>query len=76
MCRGYSPPMQALLAFAEFRGTRSEQRALEAALDRHCTCGYPRCAVHEMAISEQRVLDGLLFARRTLRPVLLAREFS
>ena len=68
--------MQARLALAEFRGTHAEQRALEAAFERHCTCGYPRCAVHEMAVSDQRSLDGLLFARRTLRPILLAREFT
>jgi hypothetical protein len=68
--------MQARLAVAEFRGTYSEQREFEAALERHCTCGYPRCAVHEMAVREQRALDGLLFARRALRPVLLAREFT
>ena len=64
------------LAVAEFRGTRDERRELEAVLERHCTCGYPRCAVHEMAKVEQRALDGLLFARRTLRPSLLASEFS
>jgi hypothetical protein len=68
--------MQARLALAQFRGTRAEQRDLEAVLERHCTCGYPRCAVHEMVTSEQRALDGLLFARRALRPILLAREFS
>jgi hypothetical protein len=68
--------MQARLAAAEFRGTRSEQRELETVLERHCTCGYPRCAVHEMIVSDQRSLDGLLFARRALRPILLAREFT
>jgi hypothetical protein len=62
--------------FAEFRGTHSERRELEAVLEKHCTCGYPRCAVHEMVMSEQRALDGLLFARRALRPILLKREFS
>jgi len=68
--------MSGHLAPAEFRGTNSERRVFEAVLERHCTCGYPRCAVHEMATAEQRVLDGLLFVRRTLRPVLLAGEFS
>jgi hypothetical protein len=68
--------MHARLAVAEFRGTHSEQRELEAVLERHCTCGYPRCAVHEMVVTEQRALDGLLFARRALRPILLAREFT
>ena len=63
-------------ALAYFRGTHSERREFEAVLERHCTCGYPRCAVHEMAMTEQRALDGLLFVRRTLRPALLAGEFS
>jgi hypothetical protein len=60
---------------AEFRGTYSERRDLEVALQRHCTCGYPRCAVHDMAMNEQRALDGLLFVRRALRPILLAASF-
>jgi len=68
--------MRAPLALAEFRGTHSERRELEAALERHCTCGYPRCAVHEMIVGDQRSLDGLLFARRMLRPILLAGEFT
>jgi hypothetical protein len=59
-----------------FRGTPAEQRDLDAALERHCTCGYPRCPVHDMLRKEQRALDGFLFVRRALRPRLLATEFS
>jgi hypothetical protein len=61
---------------AEFRGTPAEQRDLEAALERHCTCGYPHCPVHDMFRKEQRALDGFLFVRRALRSTLLATEFS
>jgi hypothetical protein len=61
---------------AEFRGTPAEQRDLEAVLERHCTCGYPRCPAHDMLRTEQRALDGFLFVRRALRPKLLATEFS
>ena len=55
---------------------RAERQALEAAIARHCTCGYPRCAVHEMVRFDKRALNGLLFVRRMLRPSLLASEFS
>jgi hypothetical protein len=61
---------------AHFHGTPAERQDLEAALHRHCTCGYPRCSVHEMLTDEQRALDGLLFVRRMLRPRLVAVEFS
>lgn len=61
---------------AQFRGTPAERKRLEAVLERNCTCNYPRCSVHEMLNREQRVLDGLLFARRALQPRLLASEFS
>ena len=61
---------------AEFRGTPAEQRDLEAALERHCTCGYPHCPVHDMFRKEQRALDGFLFVRRALLSTLLATEFS
>jgi hypothetical protein len=60
----------------EFRGTPAEQRDLDAALERHCTCGYPRCPVHDMVRLEQRALDGFLFVRRALRLRMLATEFS
>jgi hypothetical protein len=60
---------------AQLRATPAERQDLEAVLARHCTCQYPRCAVHEMLHQEQRALDGLLFVRRVLRPRLLAGEF-
>jgi hypothetical protein len=53
-----------------------EREALEAAVARHCTCGYPRCAAHDMVRNDRRALNGLLFVRRVLRQSLLASEFS
>jgi hypothetical protein len=65
-----------MVSRAQFRGTPAEQRHLDSVLERHCTCGYPRCTVHDMLRQEQRALDGFLFVRRALRPALLAGEFQ
>jgi hypothetical protein len=59
-----------------FRGDSTEHRDLDRALGHNCTCGYPRCAAHEMRQRDQRVLDGLLFVRRALRGRLVAAEFT
>jgi hypothetical protein len=63
-------------SLAQFRGTDAEWQELLAAVNRYCTCEYPRCPAHEMSRDDQRVLDGLLFARRALRPRLLDAEFA
>jgi hypothetical protein len=49
----------------EWHGTQAEHEALEAAVDRHCTCqdGQP-CSLHRMLHEDQHALDRLLFMRR------------
>ena len=54
-----------------WHGTRAEGLELVAALDCHCSCGFtPQglrvtvCASHQLLLSDQRALDGLLFSRR------------
>ena len=54
-----------------WHGTDEEARALLAAFARHCTCRRDTegtlleiCPGHDMLANEQRVLDGLLSARR------------
>jgi hypothetical protein len=55
----------------QWRGTHAEGVALVETLGRHCSCEFTAhrrrvfvCAPHEMLISDQRAIDGLLFARR------------
>jgi hypothetical protein len=52
-----------------WHGRAAEYRDLVDAVARNCSCEYgiglrTRCAAHQMIAEEQRVLDGLLFARR------------
>jgi hypothetical protein len=54
-----------------WHGTQSEALELLQALSRNCSCELTAegvrlstCAAHEMLSSEQRAIDGLLFARR------------
>ena len=52
-------------------GTRQESSDLIAAITRNCTCEFglkgirlKQCGPHNMLTSDQRALNGLLFARR------------
>ena len=55
----------------QWHGTHAEGVELVETLGRHCSCEFTAqhrrvfvCAPHEMFISDQRAIDGLLFARR------------
>jgi hypothetical protein len=65
-----------------WHGTQSEALELLQALSRHCSCvvttegiRLSTCVPHEMLVSDQRAIDGLLFARR-IAPRLRAEEFN
>lgn len=54
-----------------WHGTQAETFELLQALSRNCSCvvtaeggRLSTCAPHQMLVSEQRAVDGLLFARR------------
>jgi hypothetical protein len=54
-----------------WHGTRQERTRLTHAVARHCACEVGTmgvrvnvCAAHRMLTEDQRILDGLLFARR------------
>jgi hypothetical protein len=60
-----------LTTTVQWHGTRPEGVELAATLDRHCSCEFNEqgrrvsiCAPHAILISDQRAVDGLLFARR------------
>ncbi len=66
---------------ATWHGTARELQRLEAIVEGHCGCersGRPEefglCAPHRL-FSQQRVLDWLLFVRRT-RHQFISREFT
>jgi hypothetical protein len=57
---------------AVWRGTQSEWLDLLHAIAQNCECQVDdmgvqleACASHRLLVSDQRALDGLLFARRT-----------
>jgi hypothetical protein len=56
-----------------WHGTQQEARELLGAIVRNCTCadlrgaGRTTCAAHDLLRGPQRVLDGLLFARRVVQ---------
>jgi hypothetical protein len=53
-----------------WHGTEQEARELLAIVAQHCACVWSGplrrscCASHQLLIQDQRVLDGLIFARR------------
>lgn len=55
-----------------WHGTLSESNALLEALEHNCNCEtnpqdgtrMSTCGAHQMLLSDQRALDGLVFARR------------
>jgi hypothetical protein len=56
-----------------WHGTKEEHIQLSNAVARHCSCEVGMmgvrvvfCEAHRMLAEDQRVLDGLLFARRRL----------
>jgi hypothetical protein len=60
-----------LATTVHWHGTQAEGVELVEALGRHCSCEFnPQglrvsvCTPHEMLTSDQRAIDGLLFARR------------
>ena len=60
-----------LTARVQWHGTRAEGVELVEPLERHCSCEFTAqrmrasvCPQHEMLISDQRAIDGLLFMRR------------
>jgi hypothetical protein len=64
-----------------WHGTQTEALELLQALSRNCSCvvtaegvRLSTCAPHEMLSSDQRAIDGLLFARR-IAERLRAEEF-
>src|SRR5207302_8665796 len=66
--RGRSTPMASSVLW---HGTQTEALELLQALSRNCSCvvtaegvRLSTCAPHEMLSSDQRAIDGLLFARR------------
>jgi hypothetical protein len=65
-----------------WHGTQTEALELLQALGHNCSCvvtaqgvRLTTCAPHEMLTSDQRAIDGLLFARR-IAPRLRNEEFS
>jgi hypothetical protein len=55
-------------------GTEEERRDLLASIERNCMCGFDAkgarisvCEAHTLLVQRQRVLDGLVFARRIAR---------
>ena len=55
----------------QWHGTQAEGMELVETLGRHCSCKFTAegrrasvCAPHELLISDQRAIDGLLFSRR------------
>jgi hypothetical protein len=65
-----------------WNGTQEESFALIAAISRNCTCEFglmgvrlSACTSHRMLTEDQRALNGLLFARRMAKR-LLVEEFS
>jgi hypothetical protein len=65
-----------------WHGTQTEALELLQALSRNCSCvltaegvRLSTCAPHDMLSSDQRAVDGLLFARR-IAPQLLDEEFD
>jgi len=65
-----------------WHGTQTEALELLQALSRNCSCvvtaegvRLSTCPPHEMLSSDQRAIDGLLFARR-IAPRLRAEEFT
>jgi hypothetical protein len=65
-----------------WHGSQTEALELLQALSRNCSCvvtaegvRLSTCAPHEMLSSDQRAVDGLLFARRIV-PRLRSEEFS
>jgi hypothetical protein len=64
-----------------WNGTREEADKLCDILKRNCACGSAQtnskqhCAPHAMMLSDQRALDGLLFARH-IAEQLLQEEFD
>lgn len=55
----------------QFHGTQLETAALQNAIANNCGCEYgvmgvrtSTCRPHEMLVSDQRALDGLVFERR------------
>ena len=65
-----------------WHGTQTEALELLQALSRNCSCvitaegvRLSTCAPHEMLSSDQRAVDGLLFARR-IAPRLRSEEFD
>lgn len=58
------------LAEIKWNGTQEEKDDLLAAVQRHCACGYnddgfltDSCAAHQMLVTDQRALNGLLWNR-------------
>ena len=58
---------------ATWHGTEAEAQSLALAVEANCSCGEQQtgqpdgnCAAHQV-FGQQRVLDGLLFARRIAR---------
>jgi hypothetical protein len=67
-----------------FTATPEELRDLAAAIAHNCECSYDgthvvRCASHTMALGEtvadRRAIEGLIYVRRTLLPLLVTQEF-
>lgn len=56
-----------------WHGTAAESAALVAAITHNCTCEFKvgvrqsTCPPHEMMVSDQRAMDGLVFMRRRAR---------
>jgi hypothetical protein len=60
-----------VISGVQWFGTQQESTDLLAAISRNCTCEFglkgirlTQCGPHDMLISDQRALNGLLFARR------------
>ncbi len=60
-----------------WNGTESESYDLLASVRRNCACQYDQtgvqvrsCPPHDALVSNQRFLDGLLFARRIVQQLL------
>jgi hypothetical protein len=67
---------------AVWHGNQSEALELLQVLSRHCSCvitaegvRLSTCCVHTMLVSDQRALDGLVFARR-IAARLRSEEFA
>lgn len=70
-----------ILVTPVWHGTKDEADALLAVLARNCLCKWnddgslnDQCGVHRMLLTDQKALDGLLFAKRIAHRLIYEEE--